>query len=168
MGKGNKRVASPELEVFHVEVITQARVVPMSSDEDDDDGSDSDSDTSKKKKTAKWEYLVKWAGYDSSADSWEPESNVAGCQRLLHSFWDHIGTDNRDYSIGHTVVASDKWIKREKKYFAVEFNNEQEKLRLRREKEERGYGAKEEAESVAIYRFDDATSCRIVAQGNQI
>lgn len=44
------------------------------------------------------------------AFSWEPESNVAGCQRLLASFWDHVGTDNKDYSINHTIKAKEKWI----------------------------------------------------------
>lgn len=155
MGKSKKRPASPspEQEVFHVEVITQARVAPISSDEED---SDDDSDTGKKKKdrkgkgkpnqkkkpAGKWEYLVKWAGYGSDADSWEPESNVAGCQRLLASFWDHVGTDNKDYSINHTIKAKEKWIKKEKNYFATEFNNEQERIRLRREKEERERTAK--------------------------
>ncbi|KAI0048006.1 hypothetical protein FA95DRAFT_1141100 [Auriscalpium vulgare] len=75
-------------EVFVVEVITAARVT-----EDND-----------------WEYYVKWEGYDSDADTWEPEANVAKCKRLLHSFWEHVGTDNEDYPVGYTCEAKDYWI----------------------------------------------------------
>ncbi|KAL4068268.1 hypothetical protein V8B97DRAFT_1974437 [Scleroderma yunnanense] len=88
-----------EEEVYHVKVITKARV-----------GEDGD-----------WEYLVKWAGYDSDADSWEPADNVKQCDRLLGSFWRHIGTDDDDYAVGYVVSAGDEWIKKEKKYFAETF-----------------------------------------------
>ncbi|KAG1757322.1 hypothetical protein EDB19DRAFT_1623851 [Suillus lakei] len=77
-----------EQEVYHVEVITKARV----SDEGD------------------WEYYVKWAGYDSDADTWEPQQNVKQCDRLLCSFWDHIGTDDGDYPVGYEIAARDHWI----------------------------------------------------------
>ncbi|KAG2155418.1 hypothetical protein DEU56DRAFT_724594 [Suillus clintonianus] len=77
-----------EQEVYHVEVITKARV----SDEGD------------------WEYYVKWAGYDSDADTWEPQDNVKQCDRLLNSFWGHVGTDDDDYSVGFEITAKDYWI----------------------------------------------------------
>ncbi|KAN0100824.1 hypothetical protein V8E55_000808 [Tylopilus felleus] len=88
-----------EEEVFHVEVITKARV----SDEGD------------------WEYFVKWAGYNSDSDSWEPSSNVQQCDRLLESFWKHVGMDNEDYAIGHVIEAKEDWIEREKRYFQDTF-----------------------------------------------
>ncbi|KAF5377681.1 hypothetical protein D9615_005211 [Tricholomella constricta] len=149
MGKHKKK---EEEEVYHVEVITKARVAIVSSDEED---SNEDETTKKKRKKKgkgkakadiRWEYYVKWAGYDSDSNSWEPGENVAGCQRLLHSFWEHIGTDNADYYVGYEVTASDKWIKREKKYFHREFNEAQENLRVQRDKEmrERSKKAKDE------------------------
>ena len=45
-------------------------------------------------------------------------------------------------NVSWLVKANQIFSEREKKYFAVEFNNEREKLRLRREKEERERGAK--------------------------
>ncbi|KAG5648146.1 hypothetical protein DXG03_006100 [Asterophora parasitica] len=132
MGKHKKK---KEEEVFHVEVITKARVIEDSSDEEDEANAKK---KRKKKGKAKsnWEYYVKWANYDSDSNTWEPEENVAGCQRLLASFWAEVGTDNRDYGQGYEVKASEKWIKREKKFFASEFNEAQEKLRAQREKDE--------------------------------
>ncbi|KAG2156464.1 uncharacterized protein EDB93DRAFT_1079686 [Suillus bovinus] len=91
-----------EQEVYHVEVITKARV----SEEGD------------------WEYHVKWAGYDSDADTWEPAPNLSKCERLLCSFWDHIGIDDNDYSVGYEITANDDWIKKEKEFFATQFSEE--------------------------------------------
>ncbi|KAG6381397.1 hypothetical protein JVT61DRAFT_5811 [Boletus reticuloceps] len=82
-----KRVEEEE-EVYHVEVITKARV-----NEDGD-----------------WEYHVKWAGYASDADSWEPAENVKQCDRLLTSFWKHVGTDDNDYPVGYETAAKEDWI----------------------------------------------------------
>lgn len=45
-------------------------------------------------------------------------------------------------SIPSLVKADQTLSEKEKKYFAIEFNNDQEKLRLRREKEDRDWGAK--------------------------
>ena len=42
--------------------------------------------------------------------SWEPEENLAGCERLRESFWTHIGMDDRDYMVGYEVSASHAWI----------------------------------------------------------
>ncbi|OAX44859.1 hypothetical protein K503DRAFT_795147 [Rhizopogon vinicolor AM-OR11-026] len=97
---GRKKKA--EQEVYHVEVITRARV-----SEDGD-----------------WEYYVKWAGYDSDADSWEPQENVKQCERLLSSFWKHVGIDDEDYSVGYEIAAQDYWIKEEKDFFAKQFAGE--------------------------------------------
>ncbi|KAG0703113.1 hypothetical protein DFH29DRAFT_803977 [Suillus ampliporus] len=91
-----------EQEVYHVEVITKARV----SEEGD------------------WEYYVKWAGYDSDSDTWEPQQNVKQCDRLLNSFWKHVGTDDDDYSVGYEITARDHWIQQEKDFFATQFSEE--------------------------------------------
>ena len=45
-----------------------------------------------------------------NAFSWEPKANVRGCQRLLDSFWDHIGIDDEDYADGFQVEAKKGWI----------------------------------------------------------
>jgi hypothetical protein len=95
-----------EQEVYHVEVITKARV----SEEGD------------------WEYYVKWAGYDSDADTWEPAPNVSKCERLLCSFWDHVGNDDDDYSIGYEIAAKDHWIKKEKEFFATQFSEDAKRI----------------------------------------
>lgn len=84
--------------------------------------------------------------------SWEPEENLEACSRLLQSFWNHIGTDNDDYQIGHEVKAKKDWIgwvlsshhpnfqcskrplEKEKAFFAKEYQTAQEELK-RQEKE---------------------------------
>ncbi|KAG6842490.1 hypothetical protein C0991_000016 [Blastosporella zonata] len=114
-----------EEEVYHVEVITKARVAPPSSGEEDEDDQEQlrrKKGKSKKPKKAQWEYFVKWANYNSDSNSWEPAENVAGCQRLLASFWEEVGTDNGDYDVGYNVEASEKWIKKEKRHFQKEYN----------------------------------------------
>ncbi|KAJ6558949.1 hypothetical protein B0H10DRAFT_2120255 [Mycena sp. CBHHK59/15] len=67
-----------------------------------------------------WEYRVKWAGYDSDEDSWEPTKNVAACQRLLSSFWNEIGLDDNHYDHGYVFTASKKWIEMEQRRFKAE------------------------------------------------
>ncbi|KAH9890944.1 hypothetical protein C8Q73DRAFT_702301 [Cubamyces lactineus] len=70
-------------------------------------------------KNAAWEYLVKWANYDSDDDTWEPDEHLRdNCKRLLESFWDDIGLDDEDYHEGYVTYATPSWIKREKKLFA--------------------------------------------------
>ena len=41
---------------------------------------------------------------------WEPEENLQGCPRLLESFWQDVGTDDRDYPIGYITEPSTEWI----------------------------------------------------------
>lgn len=40
------------------------------------------------------------------------------CDRLLASFWKHVGTDDNDYGIGYEVAADQDWIS---PYFAILF-----------------------------------------------
>jgi len=42
--------------------------------------------------------------------SWEPEENLEACSRLLASFWEHVGMDNKDYPIGFEIKAQKDWI----------------------------------------------------------
>jgi len=42
--------------------------------------------------------------------SWEPAENVEQCDRLLRSFWKHIGMDNQDYAPGDQFDAQEWWI----------------------------------------------------------
>lgn len=42
--------------------------------------------------------------------SWEPDENLLGCQRLLQSFWGHIGMDDQDHLVGYEVAATEAWI----------------------------------------------------------
>src|SRR6266702_3922193 len=46
----------------------------------------------------------------SPRSSWEPAENVVQCDRLLSSFWKHVGLDDRDYSPGDRFDAQPSWI----------------------------------------------------------
>ena len=37
-------------------------------------------------RTARVEYLVKWAGYNTFEATWEPVSNLTGCPRVLKAY----------------------------------------------------------------------------------
>ncbi|KAM5538264.1 hypothetical protein V8D89_008151 [Ganoderma adspersum] len=65
-----------------------------------------------------WKYLVKWANYSSSEDTWEPDENLENCTRLLTDFWRDVGVDDDDYFEGDAVHAKPSWIKKEKEMFA--------------------------------------------------
>lgn len=126
-GKNKQREPSPEVqsdggseeedELFTVEVITKARVGLLGDTHD-----------------ASWEYLVKWAGYPEEDSTWEPEENLQGCERLLKSFWGHIGLDDEDYPVGYTVSATKTWINKEKALFAKTLGAGEEKEMRRKER----------------------------------
>ncbi|KAI0702474.1 hypothetical protein BC835DRAFT_1320860 [Cytidiella melzeri] len=97
-------------EQFYVEVIKQARV---SSDAD-------------------WEYYVKWGGYTSDDNSWEPAANLQSCERLLKSFWANIGLDDNVYEPGYTVEPTKEWIEEEVALFN---ESSPEKLSKKKKKE---------------------------------
>ncbi|KAF9485415.1 hypothetical protein BDN70DRAFT_890287 [Pholiota conissans] len=59
---------------------------------------------------ADWNYRVKWEGYGSEDDSWEPYQHVQSCVRLLASFWDHVGINNKHDVSCRNVTASEDWI----------------------------------------------------------
>ncbi|KAF8912873.1 hypothetical protein CPB84DRAFT_480604 [Gymnopilus junonius] len=136
MGKGKKtkKLKEEESEGFPVEVITKARVVPVDDENGDGEGEGSTKKEKQSHQDAKWEYYVKWAGYGDDANSWEPEENLESCERLLGSFWSHVGMDEKDYPIGYVVKAKKSWIKSEMEYFARESQNLREEIK-RLEKE---------------------------------
>jgi hypothetical protein len=54
-------------------------------------------------------FRIFYAGTAQSL-SWEPQSGLAGCERILKRFWNHIGMDDEDYEPGAVLKASDEWI----------------------------------------------------------
>ena len=83
---------------------------------------------------------------------------MAGCQRLLASFWKHIGEDNDDYEVGYVARAEGQWIscvvffsslllpnhltEQERKFFAKEYMKEQTR------KQEREHKTKQASSSI--------------------
>ncbi|KAJ6574781.1 hypothetical protein B0H19DRAFT_1254435 [Mycena capillaripes] len=115
-----EEVEEEEEEGFTVEVITHARVADTDAVGDD-----------------AWEYYVKWGGYGSEDDSWEPAANVAACGRLLEEFWRDVGTDDGDYPVGTVLTASEKFIKRERKRYRTEYAGKKDEAKKQKERAER-------------------------------
>jgi hypothetical protein len=97
--------------------------------------------------------------------SWEPAPLLAGCQRLLASFWENVGLDDRDYPVGEVLTPTDKWISeyfvptdkcifvtsssgKERKRFAAENSNSKEEERKQKERADQRREAKYAAEKV--------------------
>ncbi|KAG6844508.1 hypothetical protein H0H87_006333 [Tephrocybe sp. NHM501043] len=126
MARPKRKRNEPEL--FHVEVITKARVAFPSSDDENEQDQEAQSSNDR------WEYYVKWGNYDSDSNTWEPARGLRRCQRLLASFWDHIGIDDGDHEPGYEVAADDQWIGEEKRFFQETYRDELGKDRNRRRK----------------------------------
>ncbi|KAI0322270.1 hypothetical protein OF83DRAFT_854491 [Amylostereum chailletii] len=125
---------SEEEQIFVVEVITSARVA------EDADGWVSNLSstlfiTELSCALINQEYRVKWKGFESEDDTWEPEENIlSGCEGLLSRFWKEVGTDNDDYPPGAVVAPGDAWIVKERRRSAkaADSDSENEKTRKRR------------------------------------
>ncbi|KAJ3783648.1 hypothetical protein GGU10DRAFT_360198 [Lentinula aff. detonsa] len=137
-----------EKEVFQVEYFKKARV--------DEDG--------------RWEYLVKWFGYDGpDDDTWEPPEHIANCQRLLSSFWQEVGGDDDDYFPGYECAPSQEWINKEKARFArmnpdlkdrieAQKAQETEQERKREERRQKQNNPRESSSTVANVRVKEESN----------
>ncbi|KAJ7772134.1 hypothetical protein DFH07DRAFT_217115 [Mycena maculata] len=106
----NKRARSSSPELYPVEVLLSAQRTDKPRPTETDDST----------RFALWEYFVKWDGWPDSANSWEPIESLAGCRRLLESFWRHVGDDSLDIHLPKFVVnASPEWVAEEKARAAV-------------------------------------------------
>ncbi|KAJ7109475.1 hypothetical protein C8R44DRAFT_288995 [Mycena epipterygia] len=76
---------------YEVETITGARV-------------------QKKSKKIIWEYHVKWKGYSSDDNTWEPVSSFSGSEEIIAKFWERVDVGDRDiknmtqFSVGETFI----------------------------------------------------------------
>lgn len=46
-----------------------------------------------KKRKQLCQYLIRWTGYDSAHDSWEPDVNIRECETLYSAYWAKLGME---------------------------------------------------------------------------
>ncbi|KAG6898358.1 hypothetical protein C0992_009033 [Termitomyces sp. T32_za158] len=66
---------------YEVENITQARVEKEKG----------------RKKNQIWKYNVRWKGYGSDDDTWEPKESFVGSEHIIEHFWERANSGGRDY-----------------------------------------------------------------------
>ncbi|KAF7288929.1 Chromo domain-containing protein [Mycena indigotica] len=83
----------------------------------------------------RWEYFVKWAGFDDSENTWEPVQSLKACKDLVRRFWDSVSSrDSLSESpyfrtqAGFVIVAGAEWIADEKLRFAKHISDDEVKL----------------------------------------
>ncbi|XP_076023802.1 chromodomain Y-like protein [Genypterus blacodes] len=60
----------------------------------------------RKTKKGRTEYLVRWRGYGSDGDTWEPESHLSTCMVYVHQFNRHHGEFHRDGALLRSTRSS--------------------------------------------------------------
>ncbi|KZV77556.1 hypothetical protein PENSPDRAFT_746691 [Peniophora sp. CONT] len=83
-----------------------------------------------------WEYHVKWLGFESDDDTWEPHEGLEQTvPKLLERLWKEIDPtdEDKDYQIGDRLKPSDRWIRKELKESEKRWK-EIQKERKRKEK----------------------------------
>ncbi|RDB22988.1 hypothetical protein Hypma_009786 [Hypsizygus marmoreus] len=109
MTKRKRKTSEPEPELYEVEALLRARVTRVRARKIlEGNGEKSMSKKNSTTQVVRWEYLVKWVGYDTTENSWEPEEGVKRCRRLLAEFWDAVVTDKEIYEVGDEVEPSEE------------------------------------------------------------